>query len=258
MARLMARPMARPLPFVLSAALGLLLSTSIAAPTPAAACDCGQGEPTVAEARARLATIIEGRVLTIAPGAAGHDVTLFVLRAWKGATAGTTITIAIDASSCGYAFVPGDEVLIYAPAGAPVEQCHGDQTARVRTGAGIAEDAAALGAPSSSASAPAPAAPAPRADLEFEGKVLVADSGDRRLMTVEVTRGRRGARKRERLTVLSPVGACAATPGAALEVGDRVTVTGRRVAALGPSIAVVSSCDPATGVRVTRSARHVR
>lgn len=253
----MVRLMARPLPFVLSAALGVLLSTSIAAPTPAAACDCGQGEPTVAEARARLATIIEGRVVTIAPGAAGHDVTLFVLRAWKGATAGTTITIAIDASSCGYAFVPGDEVLIYAPAGAPVEQCRGDQTARVRLGAGIAADAAALGPPSSSAPLPAPVATAPAADIEIEGKVLVAPGGDRHLMTVEVTRGRRGARKHERLTVVSPVGACAATTGA-LAVGDRVTVTGRRVAALGPSTAVISGCDPATRVRVTRSARHVR
>lgn len=249
--------MARPLPFVLSAALGLLLATSIAAPTPATACDCGRGEPTVAEARARLATIIEGRVVTIAPGAAGHDVTLFVLRAWKGATAGTTITIAIDASSCGYAFVPGDEVLIYAPAGAPVEQCRGDQTARVRFGAGIAADAATLGAPSSSAALPVPPATAPPADVEIDGKVLVAPGGERHLMTVEVTRGRRGARKHERLTVVSPVGACAVTTGA-LEVGDRVTVTGRRVAALGPSTAVVSGCDPATRLRLTRPARRGR
>ena len=78
------------------------------------------------------------RAAHLEPAAERGDalVDLFVIRAWKGATAGDVITLPVDASSCGYFAVPGDDLLIYAPAGRAGPPGAGRQTAPGRRGGG--------------------------------------------------------------------------------------------------------------------------
>lgn len=240
----------------LSLTLGLSLLLAASQARPAAACDCGTGEPTVAAGRARLATVVHGRVRSIGPGSIAHAYTveLFVLRSWKGAAAGTTVRIPVDASSCGYSLVPGDEVLIFAPAADAVQQCAGDRTARVRLGADIAADATALGPPATTAVAPARATVP--ADVVADAVVLHATGGPRQLAHVRVTRARQGSKRHERLDLWMPSDGCVAP--ATLAAGDRITLRARRLrdAVLGSGAALVSSCDAGTAVRVTRPARR--
>lgn len=233
--------------FALASTLAL---TVLAAPRPAAACDCGTGEPTATEGLARLATVVLGRVMTVTSDS--DQVTLFVTEAWKGATAGTTITLAVDRSSCGYRLVPGQDVLIYAPADAPVQQCAGPRTARVVFGAGIAADRAALGRAASTATAPAAVAMA--ADLSGTAVVDSVVDGDHLHAYVSVRKAGRGTRVGQRVALLSSDGACALAP--ALGAGDTVRFTGAAMWA--GTHAVVSPCLPGTSVTVIRKARSRR
>lgn len=248
--------MPRRVALLLTLPLALTVLVGAAWGRSAAACDCGRGEPTVAEAKVSLAIIVDGRVRSIRPGStrAAYTAELFVIRAWKGATAGTTVAIPIEASSCGYVLVPGDEVLIYAPAGEPVAQCAGDRTARVRLGPGIAADATALGPPASTAVEPARTATP--AELVADAVVLNVTGGSRQLAEVRVTRARRGAKRYEVLQLWSPIDGCAVA--AELAVGDRIALAAHRLrdSVLPPSVALVSSCDVATKVRVVRPARR--
>lgn len=220
---------------------GVLALAALLVHRPARACDCGTAEPEAKAARASLATVIHGRVLSLRSATGGgYQVELFVLRAWKGATAGHVVTLPIDASSCGYFVVPGDELLIYAPATGPVRQCAGADTARVRWGADIDADAAVLGPP---ASAAVPAAnTAPTADVVVEGKVIRGDVSGRGWFELRTTRASRGALRRQTLRVISSTGPCAITPP---RPGARVAVRAIRAR----DQLVVSACIPDTGVR---------
>jgi len=220
---------------------GALALAALLAPRPARACDCATPEPEAKAARAGLATVIHGRVLALRSATGGgYQVELFVVRAWKGATAGDVVTLPIDASSCGYFVVPGDELLIYAPATGPVRQCAGAATARVRWGADIDTDAAALGPPTS---AVAPAAiTGLTADVVIEGKVLRGDVSGRGWFELRTTRASRGALRRQTLRVISSTGTCAITPP---RPGARVAVRAIRAR----DQLVVSACIPDTGVR---------
>jgi hypothetical protein len=202
----------------------------LAHPRAARACDCG-------------------RVIAVraAPGPDDLLVDLFVIRAWKGATAGAVVTLPIDASSCGYFAVPGDDLLIYAPVATAVRQCAGADTARVRWGADIDADAAVLGPPTSVATPLASFRLA--ADVIVTGKVVSADAGPRGRVRVEVTRATRGARRRQTLEVISATGACAIAPPA---VGRRIALRAARVQVA----LVVAACAAGTEVRTLgRAAR---
>jgi hypothetical protein len=222
---------------------GALALAALLVHRPARACDCATAEPEPAAARAQLATVIHGRVLAVRAAPAGGDpqVDLFVIRAWKGATAGDVITLPVDASSCGYFAVPGDDLLIYAPAGRAVQQCAGAQTARVRWGADIDADAAVLGAPTSAAAAPV-AITGLVAEVVVEGTVTRADGGPRPRFDLRVTRATRGATRRQSLTVISSTGACAVAPP---KVGQRVALSAARVR----GELLISACVATTGVR---------
>jgi len=227
---------------------GVAVALALAAlPRPAAACDCGIGEPTPAEGLARLATVVEGRVIAMRSTAGGADVDLFVTRAWKGATAGAVVTLPFDGSSCGYWVMPGDDVLVYAPAGRPVEQCAGADTARVRSGAEAASDRAALGPPMSTAAAPATVTTA-AADVVAEAVVRGVERGGRLRIEVSIARATRGARRKQALTVWSSTGACQI---AAPAIGARVEL--RAVTVQG--LAVVSACAPGTRLAPIRRPR---
>lgn len=223
---------------------GALALAALLVHRPARACDCGTPEPEPAAARALLATVIHGRVLAVRAAPAGGDpqVELFVIRAWKGAAAGDVVTLAIDASSCGYFAVPGDELLIYAPAGRAVQQCAGAATARVREGADIDADAAALGPPLGAAAAP-PAITGLTAEVVVEGTITARDAGPRPRFELRTTRVTRGAARRQTLRVISSTGACAIAPPA---VGRKVALRAARVR----GELVVSACAATTGVRV--------
>ncbi len=245
---------------ILLAAFGLGLLIAAFAPSPASACDCAQGEPTVAEARVKLAIIVHGRVLSTEASAAPGSYTarVFVLRAWKGAAAGDTMAIPIAASSCGYAIAPGDELLIYAPAGDPVAQCAGDRTARLRMGAGLAEDVAALGPALGAAATPPAAVGVTKAEPVVTGRVTALFDSGRRGFEMITTRGGRGFKVRERVRVWSPIGACAQATVLAAQVGDVVSVEGRRLPRFGSESLLVSGCDGETRARVIRGAARVR
>ncbi len=217
-----------------------------AAPTDAHACDCADGEPTVAEARTKLATIVHGRVVAARDRSAGHghEIDLYVVRAWSGATAGAVVTIAIDASSCGYFFAPGDEALIFAPAAGELQQCAGDRSARVVTGAAIAVDAAALGPPTSQVTMPA-TSPGPTANVVIEGTVTQPLPGYRPGFQVRVTKATTGATRRETLDVYSATGCPIAVPA----TGSRVAVRALRVRRQ----VVTASCLDDLGMRVLRA-----
>lgn len=236
------------------ACLPVLASTfalaALLAPRPAAACDCDTAEPDVATARATMATVVHGRVMAVVDGSDRVD--LFVVEAWKGATAGTTVTLAVDRSSCGYRLVPGQDVLIYAPADAPVQQCAGPRTARVVFGAGIAADRAALGRAASTATAPATVAMA--TDLSATAVVDSVVDGDHLHAYVSVRKAGRGTRVGQRVALLSSDGACALAP--TLAAGDIVRFTGAAMWA--GTHAVVSPCLPGTSVTVIRKARPRR
>jgi hypothetical protein len=225
--------------------LAALAAIVLAAPRDAQACDCAHGEPTVADARGKLATIVHGRVVAARDRAAGHghEIDLYVVRAWSGATAGAVVTIAVDASSCGYFFAPGDEALIFAPATGELEQCAGDRTARVATGAAIAVDAAALGPPTSQVTMPA-TSPGPTADVVIEGTVTQPMPSYRPGFRVRVTKATTGATRRETLDVYSATGCPIAVPA----TGSRVAVRAVRVRRQ----LVTATCLDGLGVRVVR------
>lgn len=231
---------------------GVLALAALLVHRPAHACDCRTAEPEPAAARAQLATVIHGRVLAVRAAPPGGDplVELFVIRAWKGATAGDVVTLAVDASSCGYFAVPGDDLLIYAPAGRAVQQCTGADTARVRWGADIDTDAAALGPPTSLAAAPA-AITGLAADVVVEGTITRSEGGPRARFELRTTRVTRGAVRRQTLRVISSTGACAVTPPA---VGRKVALRATRVA----GELVVSACAATTGVRALGAAPRRR
>ncbi|MBL8621652.1 MAG: hypothetical protein JNK64_10120 [Myxococcales bacterium] len=222
---------------------GVLALAALLVHRPARACDCLTAEPEPAAARAQLATVIHGRVLAVrsAPGGGDPRVDLFVIRAWKGATAGAVVTLPVDASSCGYFAVPGDDLLIYAPAGRAVQQCAGADTARVRWGADIDTDAKALGPPTSAAAAPGAIAGL-ATDVVVEGTVTFSDAGPRPRFELRATRVTRGAVRRQTLRVISSTGACAITAPA---VGRKVALRATRV---GGEL-LVSACAATTGVR---------
>lgn len=231
-------------------ALAALATLSLARPALSRACDCAHGEPDVAAARAKLATIVHGRVIAARDRGRDHEIDLYVVRAWAGATAGTTVTIPVDTSSCGYFFVPGDEALIFAPATGELEQCAGDRTARVSTGAAIAADAAALGPPTSSAALPA-RQPGPTAEVVFEGKVLFPTSY-RGGFEVRATRPGRGAARRTSYRLITPSG-----PGCEVPIpanGSRVAVRAARVRGQ----LVVARCFDDLGVKVLAAPRRRR
>ncbi len=221
---------------------------AVAAPRLAQACDCGTPEPTVAQAQTRLATIVHGRVVAARDRPGSHEIDVLVARAWKGATAGTTVTIPVEASSCGYFLVPGDEVLLYAPATGAVAQCAGDRTARVITDAGmIAADAVVLGAPTSEVALPA-RSPGPAADVVIVGRVTQALPGYRSSFRVRVDQARVGATRRQSLDVYSALGCPVAAPA----VGARVEVRATRVRGQ----LVVASCLDGLGVTVRAQPRR--
>ena len=224
------------------AVLAALIATAIAV-DPARACDCMTPTPSAVDGRAKLATVVHGRVIAARVDAQtrDHQIDLLVLRAWKGATAGATITVLVDGSSCGYFLAPGDEAMIYAPARGPLQQCVGDDTARVTTGAGIAADAAALGPPTSAVAAPASTS-GPTADVVAEGKVMMVRSGGRVGFQIRVTKAVLGVVRRQSLDVISSDGACAV---AAPAVGSRVAVRAVTVRRQH----VVSNCLADLGVR---------
>lgn len=226
-----------------------LALAALGAPTPATACDCGTAEPTAAEALARSATVVLGRVTAVA--ADSNQVSLFVIEAWKGAIAGATITLALDGSSCGYRFAPGQDVLIYAPADVPVQQCAGARTARVVTGDGVAADRAVLG-PTARIEPPTTLA-MPRA-LSGTATVDSVVDGEHLHAYVSVRKAGRGTKVAQRVVLLSSAGACALT--STLAPGDRVQFTG--LALWGDSHAVISPCIPGSSVTVVRKARPRR
>ena len=105
---------------IVMGALSALLT--LAAPAPAYACSCS-GIPLFHEEFARAEAVFEGRVLSItdtstSPSSLPHTrvVELSVLRAWKGASAGDTVTVRTNgpSSSCGTTFGPDGDYVVFA------------------------------------------------------------------------------------------------------------------------------------------------
>ena len=216
----------------------------------AQACDCGTPEPTVAEGLGRLSVVVAGRVTSLRDiGDRAYTIDLLVERSWKGPEAGRVVSLPIDASSCGFHILPGEELLIYAPVGEPAQQCAGDRTARIRVGPQIAADLHELGAPASVANLPTPTAVPGKADVVAEAKVEAIDDGLRIRYRLRVVREKKGARRGEFLSIVSPVGACEVRLDVAK--GTRLAVTARNVGGL----LVVSRCLGGTGLTKLRSRR---
>jgi hypothetical protein len=116
----------------------------------ALACSCVP--QSVAQAKQDAVAIFEGQVTAIAPAPAGgpdaapeNDVTLTVLRSWRGPTAQRTVIVrtAVAGATCGYAFARGARYLVYADGtrdALSVQSC-----SRTRVVSEASEDLAALG-----------------------------------------------------------------------------------------------------------------
>lgn len=136
---------------VRDSAIALLIVGSGAWSSSALACKCRPVE--VAEAKADAQLIFEGRVSKITDEAAseggpppGKQITLSIVRTWKGGENEETITLRTNESSasCGYGFALDTSYLVYAggtPDAYDVSSC-----SRTRPMAEASEDLAALGA----------------------------------------------------------------------------------------------------------------
>ncbi len=137
-------------PTVLTLAGGLALAW-LAAPAPARACKCAV--PPALEARATAAAVFEGRVSAVeelpAAGTADGDsrqVTLAVVRVWKGLENSETVRVTTRGSSasCGYMFEPNVSYLVYAGGSTAKLEVSGCSRTRALSDAG--DDLALLGA----------------------------------------------------------------------------------------------------------------
>jgi hypothetical protein len=142
----------------------------------------------------------------------GHEIDLYVVRAWeRGDRRARSSRSRSTRRRAATSSPPGDEALIFAPATGELEQCAGDRTARVATGAAIAVDAAALGPPTSQVTMPA-TSPGPTADVVIEGTVTQPMPSYRPGFRVRVTKATTGATRRETLDVYSATGCPIAVP----------------------------------------------
>lgn len=126
------------------------------------ACSC-MPPGTAAEEKEKAGAVFEGRVLSIAEGTVRQRAVHFeVLRAWKGAQTGKTVTVETngDSAACGVNVVVGSVMLVYAHA--HVQEAILDMSLCSRTAPieHAKEDIAALG-PTLPANAGEPVEPVP-------------------------------------------------------------------------------------------------
>ncbi|MBL8957748.1 MAG: hypothetical protein JNK82_43635 [Myxococcaceae bacterium] len=159
---------------------------------------------------------------------------LRVAQSWKGAPAGKELTFELDTSDCGFELLPGDDALIFAPAGLVVEGCADQRSARGSLGQRLVADTTALGPALSSTRIDALPSAGPR--VRFEGKVDANLSTQRPVVRARVSTATEGTKPGELLVVQSPVGDCAAPLD--FRMGDFVVVTGYRWG----DVIVVSRC----------------
>ena len=120
-------------------------------PSSALACKCML--PTVAEAREQAVSVFEGRVTAIedvpakeGEGGGQKQVTLSLVRTWKGLENVETIVVSTSDSSasCGYMFEPNTSYLVYTNGSEAEPQVSGCSHTRAMSDAG--EDLSVLGA----------------------------------------------------------------------------------------------------------------
>lgn len=171
------------------------------------ACDCATAEPTREEALKSAEVAFEGRSL----GSSGEETTFLVETATKGAAVGDRVRVRADASSCGYRFMPGDRVAIFAPrvdGALRLAQCSPKIPSRVELPAVVKGGACGCAGGVGDATTP----------LEsIDGRVLkVREDARHRWITVKAKGGKKVR------TIVTPADAC----GVTAKAGARVSVAG--------------------------------